>query len=100
MQAATVMKVAPGILLLLIGELESIFQDSNRREAKTEKQKEKNPSILFFFYHLSTTSPLSGYIRHSVLNCLFALRLSTSKKMHEFTRMINNVLLADVSMPV
>ena len=49
LQAATVMKVAPGILLLLIGELESIFQDSNRREAKTEKQKEKNPSILFFF---------------------------------------------------
>ena len=99
MQGANVMKVAPGILLLLFGELESIFQDSNRREAKTEKQKEKNPSILFFF-HLSTTSPLSGYIRHSVLNCLFALRLSTSKKRHEFTRMINNVLLADVSMPV
>ena len=68
------MKVAPGILLLFIGELESIFffQDSNRLKAKTEKQKEKNPST--FVFHLSTISPLSGYFRHSVLNCLFAVQ--------------------------
>ena len=52
LQAANVMKVAPGILLLLIGELESIcfFQYSNRREAKTEKKKrEKSIDLRFFF---------------------------------------------------
>ena len=66
LQAANVMKVVRGILLLLIGELESIcfFQDSNRREARTEKQ---------ILCNLSTISLLSVYIRHSVLDCLFAV---------------------------